>query len=191
MAELVQALDPGTLLQVEIALSFLTTPFSGGATYNFPLFLFGMYAYENIEAAQSLQTFTTLLGVSALFDVFWMITSQQAALMLMLTIVIFFVKIPMFLSFGAALRQRGRGGFGGLGVGGDNLNGPPIWSMPGGFGSGGDYQSIDEENPPPAPAKSTPPPAAHPVSQPPVQSLSQAPPQQPVAATPNSYQAGQ
>jgi len=191
MAEFVQALDPAILLQLGTGLAFISTPFAGGPTYNFPLFLFGLYAHESVDAVLALQTFTALLGVSALFDIFWMFTTEQAALMLILTIFVFLLKIPMFLSFGAALRQRGRGNFGGLGVGGNDLNGPPVWSMPGGFSSQGrdGYQSVDEENPPPAPFKMpTPQPAAAPTAS--VQSLSNLPPlPQASSPAPVSYQA--
>jgi len=164
MADFIQALDPAKLVLVETALSFISSPFSG-PSYNLPIFLFGTYAQENTEATQSLQTFTGLLGASVLFDLYWMFAVEQGIIIKLITIIVFLLKIPTFLAFGTALRARGSGQFGGLGIGEGNLNGPTVWSMPGGFTSGGNdggYQTVDEESAPQAykqaPAQPAPPP---------------------------------
>ncbi|KAL0565595.1 hypothetical protein V5O48_016428 [Marasmius crinis-equi] len=127
--------------------------------YNLPVFLFGFFAQENSEAFQSLQTFTALLGASAIFDVIWMMRHEQGGFSKVLTVIILLLKIPTFLAFGMSLRQRGAQFGGGLGIRGNDLSGPTVWSMPGGFTSSGrdGYQAMDEERhvesvrPPPGP----------------------------------------
>ncbi|KAF5375229.1 hypothetical protein D9758_000261 [Tetrapyrgos nigripes] len=136
--------------------------------YNFPLYLFGFYAQENSEAVQSLQTFTGLLGVSMLYDIIWMIKYEQSGFIKFLTIVLLLLKVPTFLAFGLAARQRGAQ-FGGLGIRGSDLSGPTVWSMPGGFTSSGreGYQTVDEEPPlPPPPTQHSRPAAPPPPSGP-------------------------
>ncbi|KAF9036961.1 hypothetical protein BDZ89DRAFT_946302 [Hymenopellis radicata] len=173
--EFVQGLDPSKLVLAGTVLSFVIAPFAA-PTYNLPIFLFGSYAQENTEAVASLQTFTGLVGGSLLWDIIWMSTNEQNGFIKFLTILLFFVKIPTFLAFGLAARQRGAQ-FGGLGIRGGDLS---VWSMPGGFTSTGrdGYQNMDEEQavapPPPRapvhvqpaqpqpPAKSPPPPGSGP-----------------------------
>ncbi|TRM66325.1 hypothetical protein BD626DRAFT_566939 [Schizophyllum amplum] len=96
--DFVQGLDPSKLVLAETALSFLLSPFAA-PPYNLVIFLFGTYAQENAEASQSLQTFTGMLGVSAIFDIIWM--------------------GPTFAAFGVAMRQRGAG----LNLRGNDLTG--------------------------------------------------------------------
>ncbi|KIK06987.1 hypothetical protein K443DRAFT_88328 [Laccaria amethystina LaAM-08-1] len=142
--DFVQGLDPSKLVLAGTALSFFLSLFVSPA-YNFPLFLFGIYAQENnTEASQSLQTFTGLLGVSALFDIVWMLKSEQNGWAKFLTFCLLILKIPTFFAFLSTTRQRG-GQFGNLGP---NLGGPTVWSMPGGFTSGGrdGYQTVEDDN---------------------------------------------
>lgn len=164
--DFIQSLDPSKLVQAGTWLSFATTLFTA-PTYNLPIFLFGFYAQENSEAFQSLQAFTALLGGSCIFDIVWMIIngSNQGGFSRFLTILLLLLKIPTFLSFGLSLRQRGAQ-FGGLGIRGNDLNGPTVWTMPGGFTSTGrdGYQAMDEERhvetsrPPPVNLTTAPPP---------------------------------
>ncbi|KAG7099224.1 hypothetical protein E1B28_001090 [Marasmius oreades] len=161
--DFIQRLDPSKLVQAGTWLSFITALFTS-PSYNLPIFLFGSYAQENNEASQSLQTFTALLGGSCVIDIVWMIinSSKQGRFSRFLTILLLLLKIPTFLAFGLSLRQRGAQ-FGGLGIRGNDLSGPTVWSMPGGFTSTGrdGYQAMDEEShvesnrPPPLPVNST------------------------------------
>lgn len=147
MAEWLQQLDPSKLVIAETVLSFVISPFTS-PTYNLPIFLFGIYAQENTEGVQSLQTFTGLMGVSFVFDIVFMARNGQNWFTRMITILILILKIPTFFAFGIALRQRDSQ-FSGLGIGGSDLGGPTVWSMPGGFTSGGGrdgYQNVDEES---------------------------------------------
>ncbi|TFK41149.1 hypothetical protein BDQ12DRAFT_427035 [Crucibulum laeve] len=164
--DFVQGLDPSKLVFGGTALSFALSLFTS-PPYNLAIFLFGTYAQEHTEAVQSLQTFTGLLGASAVFDVIWMIRNEQNGFIKVLT-------IPTFLAFAGSLRQRGAQ-FGGLGLGGADLAGPTVWSMPGGFTSSGrdGYQNVDEESV----HASVRPPAAH-----------SSPPQQGPPPAPGAYQ---
>jgi len=147
MAEWLQQLDPSKLVLAETALSFSISPFAS-PTYNLPIFLFGMYAQENMDGVQSLQTFTGLVGVSTIFDIVYMAQNEQSWFIRMITIFILILKLPTFFAFGLSLRQRGAQ-FSGLGIQSSDLSGPTVWSMPGGFTSGGrgreGYQTVDEE----------------------------------------------
>ncbi|KAF8078615.1 hypothetical protein FPV67DRAFT_66257 [Lyophyllum atratum] len=159
--DFVQNLDPSKLVLAETVLSFAVSPFTA-PPYNLAIFLFGTYVQENTEAVHSLQTFTGLLGASTIIDVVWMLKHEQHGFIKLLTVLILLLKIPTFLAFGVALRQRGTH-LGGLG--GSDLSGPTVWSMPGGFTSGGreGYQTVDEErpNPPSRPPASGPPPLSN------------------------------
>ncbi|KAF9455996.1 hypothetical protein BDZ94DRAFT_481480 [Collybia nuda] len=164
--DFIQGLDPSKLVLAETVLSFLLSPFTS-PSYNLAIFLFGVYAQENTENIQPLQTFTGLLGGSAIFDIVWMVSHEQNGLVKLLSIVLLLLKVPTFLAFGNALRHRGSQ-FSGL-RGGD-ISGPTIWSMPGGFTSSGreGYQNVDEERPrpshhtqPPVPNPSNPAQAMH------------------------------
>ncbi|KAL0951177.1 hypothetical protein HGRIS_007908 [Hohenbuehelia grisea] len=145
MADFLQGLDPAKLVLAETALSFVLSPFAS-PPYNLPIFLFGIYAQENQESIQSLQTFTGLLGVSKIFDIIWMVRNEQSGFIKFFTVVLLLLKIPTFFAFGLALRQRGAQ-FGGLGIRGGDLAGATLWSgsMPGGFGARDGYQNVDEE----------------------------------------------
>jgi len=144
MAEFVQRLDTSKLVLVETALYFAIAPFTA-PRYNFPLFLFGIYAQENSEAIQSLQTFTYLVAASVIYDLVWMYTYSQHWLVKLITILALALKVPTVLAFLAALQQRGAQ-FSGLGFRGGDLGGATVWSMPGGFTSGSrdGYQAVDE-----------------------------------------------
>lgn len=140
--DFVQGLDPSKLVLAETALSFLLSPFAA-PPYNLVIFLFGTYAQENAEASQSLQTFTGMLGVSAIFDIIWMARHEQNGFIKFWTVILLLLKVPTFAAFGVAMRQRGAG----LNLRGNDLTGPTVWSMPGGFTSGGreGYQTVDDE----------------------------------------------
>jgi len=174
MAEWLQQLDPSKLVLAETVLSFAISPFKS-PSYNLPIFLFGIYAQEIPEGVQSLQIFTGLMGVSAIFDIIYMARHGQSWFTRMITIFILILKLPTFFALALALRQRGAQ-FSGLGIRGGDLTGPTVWSMPGGFTSGGGregYQTVDEESHTQAPRA--------PVSQ------SRPPPQGPPAPTPAAY----
>ncbi|KAJ6610903.1 hypothetical protein B0H10DRAFT_2058519 [Mycena sp. CBHHK59/15] len=166
----VQGLDPAKLTLALTALSFIISPFAA-PPYNLPILLFGTLAQqqESSDGLQSLQTFTGLLGASAVFDVIWMMRNEQSGFIKFLTFLLLILKLPTFVAFGLALRQRG--GQLGLGIRGGDLGGATVWdSMPGGFGSGGNngYQNVDDERPAqysrPAPPPSVP--VAQPAAQP-------------------------
>ncbi|KIM48194.1 hypothetical protein M413DRAFT_439911 [Hebeloma cylindrosporum] len=138
-----QTLDPSKLVLAGTGLSFILS-IGAAPPYNLPIFLFGCYAQEATEAAQSLQVFTALLGASTFFDIVWMIKNDQNGFFKFLTVCLLLLKLPTLLAFMNALRQRG-GQFAGLGSA--NLGGPTVWSMPGGFTSNAreGYQTVDEE----------------------------------------------
>jgi hypothetical protein len=143
MAEFLQQLDPSKLVLAETVLSFAISPFTA-PPYNLAIFLFGTYAQENTEGVQSLQTFTGLVGVSMIFDIIFLAQNSQNWFIKLVTICILLIKLPTFLAFALALRQRGSQ-FAGLGIRGGDLSGPTVWSMPGGFTSRDGYQSVDED----------------------------------------------
>ncbi|KAF7985392.1 hypothetical protein HWV62_6651 [Athelia sp. TMB] len=178
MADFLQQLDPSKLVMVGAALSLVTSAFTA-PSYNLPIFLFGTYAAEAADATQSLQTvihsflvngrnadldpqFVGITGASMVLDIIFLARHQQNWFIKLITIVILLLKLPTFLVFGLALRQRGPG-LGGLGINAGDLSGPTVWSMPGGFTSGGrdGYQNVDAEPPSRAapPRSSAPPPA--------------------------------
>jgi len=166
----VQALDPSKLTLALTALSFIISPFAS-PPYNLPILLFGTLAQqqENTDG-QALQTFTGLLGVSGVFDIIWMAQHEQNWFIRTLTILLLILKVPTFIAFTLALRQRGSnfGGFSGLGgIRGSDVGGATVWdSMPGGFGSSRNngYQNVDDE-PPAQYSRPTAPPSV-PVAQP-------------------------
>jgi len=171
----VQGLDPSKLTLALTALSFVLSPFAA-PPYNLPILLFGTLAQQQEGSdSQALQTFTALLGASAIFDVVWMIRNDQSGFIKFLTFILLMLKIPTFVAFGLALRQRG-GQFSGLGIRGGDLGGATVWdSMPGGFGASGNngYQNVDEERP--AQYSRPAPPPAMPVPQPTAQAPAAAP----------------
>ncbi|KAH9944383.1 uncharacterized protein BXZ73DRAFT_96871 [Epithele typhae] len=177
MADFIQALDPSKLVLAGTTLSFVTSAFHA-PVYNLPIFLFGMLAQESQDAIQSLRAFTMLLTGSVVYDIIWMSRNSQNWFVKLVTILILIVKLPTALAFATALQQRGSS-FPGLGIRGNDLSGPTVWSMPGGFTSnfGGrdGYQNVDEPAPGPKPL-SVPPSQPQPPSAPP-----QAPPQAPGA----------
>ncbi|KAJ7932392.1 hypothetical protein B0H13DRAFT_1955233 [Mycena leptocephala] len=175
--DFVQNLDPSKLTLGLTALSFVISPFAA-PVYNLPILLFGHLAQTQEQDGQALQIFTGLLGGSAIFDVIWMASNEQNGFIRFLTILLLILKMPTFVAFGLALRQRG-GQLGGLGIRSNDLSGATVWdSMPGGFGSGGNngYQNLDEERP--AQYSRPAPPPSMPVAQP----AAQAP------AAPGGYQ---
>ncbi|KAF8832349.1 hypothetical protein HHX47_DHR1001790 [Lentinula edodes] len=83
-----------------------------------------------------------------------------------------FGAIPTFLAFGLAARQRGAQ-FAGLGIRGNDINGPTVWAMPGGFSSTAGYQNVDDEISPQPATRTVAPPSG---------------PTAPVQAAPGAYQ---
>ncbi|KAG2154836.1 hypothetical protein DEU56DRAFT_770690 [Suillus clintonianus] len=157
MADFIQVLDPAKLIFAETALAFIISPFTVPA-YNLPIFLFGSYVQESHDAAQSLNLFAGLLSLSIFYDVLWMIRNEQGAFLRLLTVILLLLKLPTTGSFLIAVRQRG-GQFPGLGT---DINGPTVWSMPGGFTSSGrdGYQTVEDDAPrAPPKVSSTPQPA--------------------------------
>ncbi|KAG1757585.1 hypothetical protein EDB19DRAFT_1866823, partial [Suillus lakei] len=162
MADFIQALDPAKLVLAETALAFMISPFTVPA-YNLPIFLFGSYVQESSDAVQSLTLFAGLLSMSIFYDVLWMIKNEQGGFLRFLTIILLLLKIPTAGAFLIAMRQRG-GQFPGLGT---DINGPTVWSMPGGFTSSGGrdgYQTVDDDTPR-APSKVSSVPAPQPANQ--------------------------
>jgi len=141
--DFVQNLDPSKLVLAATGLSFLLT-LGASPPYNLPIFLFGCYAQENNAAVQSIQIFTSLLGVSFIFDIIWLIKNEQHGFFKFLSILLLLLKIPTFFAFLMSLRQRG----GNLGLSFADSTGPTVWSMPGGFTSNGreGYQTLDDDN---------------------------------------------
>jgi len=157
MADFIQTLDPSKLVFFGTILSAAIAPFSSPA-YNLPIFLFGTLVQELPDAPQSLRSFVALLGGSVVLDIIWLAKNSQGVLTRIITIIILISKLPTWLAFANGLRQAG-GSFGGLNIGGRDLGGATVWSMPGGFtSSAGGYQTVDEPAPPqsvsrpPAPA---------------------------------------
>jgi len=144
--DFLRILDPSKLVLAEAGLVFFTSIFNDSPSYNLPIFLFGFYAQENAEAIQSLQFFTGILFVSMIFDIIWMATHWQHGFVRFLSITILIMKLPTLLAVAFSLRQRGSQ-FGSLG---SSLGGPTVWSMPGGFTSGGrdGYQTVDDAEEP-------------------------------------------
>jgi len=157
MADFIQTLDPSKLVLFGTVLSAVIAPFSS-PTYNLPIFLFGTLVQELPEAPQSLRSFVALLGGSVVFDIIWLAKNSQGVLTRIITIILLISKVPTWLAFANGLRQPGST-FGSLSIGGRDLGGATVWSMPGGFtSSAGGYQNVDEPAPPqnvsrpPAPA---------------------------------------
>ncbi|KZV77636.1 hypothetical protein PENSPDRAFT_730397 [Peniophora sp. CONT] len=171
MADFIQALDPSKLVLAGTFLAFIISPFTV-PVYNLPLLLFGVYTQENAEAAQSIQAFSALLGVSALYDLGFIFKVEQGFVLKLAQVVLLLLKIPTFVTFAAAIRQRGGGHLpGGLGnfggLGSNDVSGPTVWQMPGGFAQGGrdGYQTVDDPPAQPAATRPPPPPAPAPSQQ--------------------------
>ncbi|KAI9567803.1 hypothetical protein HD554DRAFT_2314505 [Boletus coccyginus] len=166
MADFVQGLDPGKLVLSGAALSFVLSPFAAPA-YNLPIFLFGALVHESSDAVQSLKLFSGVLSASIFSDLVWVFNNDQGGFTKFLFFLLWLLKarwssrlFPTAAAFLATLRQRGSQ-FMGLGA---DVSGPTVWSMPGGFTSGGreGYQVVDDEprttsvpRGPPPPPKTT------------------------------------
>jgi len=154
MTDFARGLDASKLILVEAVLSFVVSPFTAPA-YNLPVFLFGLYVQESQEASHlSLQTFSGLLGASALFDIIWLTQNKQSVLPNLFSILILLLKAPTFLAFAGTLNSRGVSG---INLRGAEFGSTTIWSMPGGFTSGGresggreGYQVVESETQRPA-----------------------------------------
>ncbi|KAI0257146.1 hypothetical protein BJV78DRAFT_1160586 [Lactifluus subvellereus] len=144
MATFAQGLDASKLILAEAVLSFSISPFTAPA-YNLPIFLFGLYVQESQEASPlSLRTFSGLLGASALFDIIWFTQNKQSVLLNLFSILILLLKAPTFFAFAGTLNSRGVSG---INLRGADFGGTTVWSMPGGFTSGGreGYQVVESE----------------------------------------------
>jgi len=181
MAEFVDNLDSKVLLYIGSGISFINSVFNVSPSYNFPLYLYSIYAYERENSNDSLRYGTGLLGVSMILDFIWLLkTSGQHGFSLALSIILLIIKAPTVLALLNHLRTRGAGF--GFGETGSLSGGNTIWSMPGGFGaSAGGYQAVggDREDEVEQ-GRPVPPPPRSPL--PPRQA---APPRQPASVPPN------
>jgi len=162
MAELIEHLDSKVLLYVGSGISFINSAFVA-PVYNFPLYLFSIYAYERENNSDSLRYATGMMAVSLVLDFIWLLkTSGQNGFNKAFSIILLVLKAPTVLAMINLLRTRGSGI--GFGETGSLSGGNTIWSMPGGFGSGGGgYQAVggdrddDIEQARPAPPPRQPP----------------------------------
>ncbi|CAD6582221.1 MAG: hypothetical protein TREMPRED_003239 [Tremellales sp. Tagirdzhanova-0007] len=125
------------LLTAAASLSLITASSITGGNYNFPLMLFGIVAYEMRSSNNPFRQFLSLTVFTAVFDLFALFTHPLSGLITLVTFLLVILKLPIFFSCLAQLRERGgdlqfgQGSFGfqGLGAG----RGPQDWSFPGGF----------------------------------------------------------
>ncbi|TYJ56420.1 hypothetical protein B9479_002823 [Cryptococcus floricola] len=108
---------------------------SGTSTYNFPLFLFGIIAHELKSSNTAFRQFLILLPITGFLDLFTLLVRSQSSIITWLAIVLVtLLKVPLWFSGGAALRERGGelGGFRGVGLpgGGANSAGQGNWNLP-------------------------------------------------------------
>jgi len=129
MADFVQGLDLSKLVLFGTVLSVVIAPFSS-PPYNLPIFLFGTLVQEVPDAPQSLRSFVALLGGSVVLDIIWLAKNSQGAFTRTITIILLIFKVPTFFAFANNFRQAGSS-FGGLNIGGRDLGGATVWSMPG------------------------------------------------------------
>ncbi|KAF8311205.1 hypothetical protein DL93DRAFT_1507756 [Clavulina sp. PMI_390] len=142
-----QGLDAQTLVVVHAVISFVSAPFLS-PTYNFPLFLFGIYAADRTDSVESLRLFAGFVSASVVFDIIWLAkTSGQNGLIMLLTILNLILKVPTVLACVNSLRMRGdsfassisAGQFGQFGAS------QPVWSMPGAFSGRDGYTNVDDD----------------------------------------------
>ncbi|KIO30824.1 hypothetical protein M407DRAFT_242056 [Tulasnella calospora MUT 4182] len=158
-------LDVSALVLIQTSLAFITAPFTS-PTYNFPLFLYGIYAAENKESSEPLRLFSALVGLSVLFDFIWLFRHEYNGLIGFIIVIAMLGKIPTFYSILITLRHRGLtfGSVLGRGVEDPMAAQNTVWSMPGGLGGPkAGYQNIDEdlETAPGAPSQPPPPPPSN------------------------------
>jgi len=164
-----QGIDAQTLIIAQAVIAFVTAPYVS-PTYNFPLFLFGIYASERTESAESLRLFSGFLTLSVIFDIIWLAkTRGQNGLIQALTIINLIVKVPTIFASLNTLRLRGDSFASSL-AGNHFGSNQPVWSMPGSFSGRDGYQNVDDDleranTPPRAPSKAPvpapPPPQSH------------------------------
>lgn len=142
MADILENLDSKVLLYLGSAISLLNSAFKVAPSYNFPLYLFSIYAYERENSNESLKYATGLFSASLVMDFVWLlVTRGQHGFSKALSIILLILKTPTTLALLNHLRTRGAGFS--LGETGSLSAGNTIWSMPGGFGSGaGGYQAV-------------------------------------------------
>ncbi|KDQ09207.1 hypothetical protein BOTBODRAFT_117503 [Botryobasidium botryosum FD-172 SS1] len=102
-------LDAQSLVLLQTTISFITAPFNA-PSYNFPLFLFGIYATDNTNSNEPLRLFSVLVGASGVLDIIWLIkTTDQSGFIAMLSFINLLLKAPTFFAILVALRHRGAG----------------------------------------------------------------------------------
>ncbi|EJD47776.1 hypothetical protein AURDEDRAFT_102466 [Auricularia subglabra TFB-10046 SS5] len=153
-ADFAAGLDSTNLVLLQTGLT-LATAAGKSPSYNFPLFLYGLYAHERADSSESLRTFTGMLGASVLLDIIWLAsTSGVHGLVKAVVVLVLLLKVPTVWATMNTLRARGDQ-FGPLGLRTDT-----VWSMPGGFPTSsapGAYQTLGgdrdlESSPAPVPA---------------------------------------
>jgi len=142
MADVLENLDSKVLLYIGCGIAFINSMFNVSTTYNFPLYLFSIYAYERENSNESLKFATGLFTISLVLDFIWLlVTRGQHGFSKALSIILLILKAPTTLALLNHLRTRGAGFS--LGETGSLSAGNTIWTMPGGFGSGGGgYQAV-------------------------------------------------
>ncbi|WWC70950.1 uncharacterized protein I206_104902 [Kwoniella pini CBS 10737] len=129
-----------SLITTATGLSLITAGSTTGFGYNFPLMLFGIISHEMHSTTIPFRQFISLILFTALFDIYSLISHKYSFLILIFTILLFLIKIPIFLSCLLQLRERGSDlSFGNWNLPNNvNLPGGGNWSvpsMPGGFTS--------------------------------------------------------
>ncbi|WVQ73293.1 hypothetical protein IAR50_002861 [Cryptococcus sp. DSM 104548] len=135
--------DPLQLLSTATSISLVGALSQSGASYNFALFLFGIIAHELKSSNTAFRQFLLLLPITAFLDIWTLLFKSQSSILVWLAILlVLLLKVPLWFSGGAALRERGgEVGFGGIGLpfgAGGNSAGQGNWNlpMPGGLAGG-------------------------------------------------------
>ncbi|KAK4684976.1 hypothetical protein P7C73_g5179, partial [Tremellales sp. Uapishka_1] len=129
--------DPLQLLGTGASIALVVAASRSGSSYNFPLMLFGLVAHEMHSSTTIFRQFLMLLLSSFLFDAFEFLFSPPSGFMYLFFILLFLLKIPIFFSGLARLRERGGDLRIGDGLRGMSMPGAAVggnWSMPGAFG---------------------------------------------------------
>ncbi|ORY25943.1 hypothetical protein BCR39DRAFT_542675 [Naematelia encephala] len=134
--------DALQLLTTAASLSLITATSVTGATYNFPLMLFGIVAHEMRSSTAPFRQFLVIILFTAIFDLYTLLTHSLHGFVLLISVLLALLKIPIFFTCLVQLRERGgdlrwgQGGFGFQGLGGTAAGGASNWNMPmpGGFG---------------------------------------------------------
>ncbi|KAK6908007.1 hypothetical protein I203_102008 [Kwoniella mangroviensis CBS 8507] len=132
--------DALSLLTTATSLALVTAGSTTGFGYNFPLMLFGIVAHEMHSTTVPFRQFLSLVLFTGIFDLYSLLFHRYSFFILLFSILLFLIKIPLFFSCLAQLRERGSDlSFGSWRMPqGVNLPGGGNWnvpSMPGGFSS--------------------------------------------------------